>query len=86
MKKLISLITAVAISVSAISFAAVTFADTASSDVWMPNPIRTAETLDRGLVAMQTTGGIYLSWRLQADEDNVYGTGTANTSFDIYRD
>ena len=86
MKKLISLITAVAVSVSAISFAAVTFADTASSDVWMPNPIRTAETLDRGLVAMQTTGGIYLSWRLQADEDNVYGTGTSNVSFDIYRD
>ena len=86
MKKLTALIISAAMFTSALPLAAMTsFADT-SSDVWMPKPIRVAETLDRGLVAMQTSDGVYLSWRLQADEDNVYGTGTANTSFDIYRD
>ncbi len=85
MKKLTALIISAAMLASALPLAAVSFADT-SSDIWMPNPIRAAETLDRGLVAMQITDGVYLSWRLQVNEDNVYGTGTANTSFDIYRD
>ena len=85
MKKLTALLTSAAMLASALPLAAVSFADT-SSDIWIPNPIRVAETLDRGLVAMQITDGVYLSWRLQANEDNVYGTGTGNTSFDIYRD
>ena len=39
---------------------------------------RYMEYLDRGLVAMQTDEGIYLSWRL-------LGTENYNTSFDVYR-
>ena len=31
--------------------------------------IRQAETLDRGLAAVSAGNGIYLSWRLNADED-----------------
>ena len=44
------------------------------------------EQLDRGLVAVPTQNGVYLSWRLQADEDNRFGDGDSNVSFDIYRD
>lgn len=40
---------------------------------------KTVENLDRGLVAMKTSEGIYLSWRLRADEDY-------NSEFVIYRD
>ena len=29
---------------------------------------RFTDRLDRGLVAVQTTGGVYCSWRIQADE------------------
>ena len=58
----------------------------AEGNVWLPNPINVHENLDRGLVAMVTDEGVYLSWRLQADEDNVYGTARNNVSFDIYRD
>ncbi len=47
---------------------------------------RQMETLDRGLVAMKTDGGIYLSWRLMSDEDTRFGSGTENVTFDIYRD
>ena len=39
----------------------------------------TMEYLDRGLIAVKTSGGIYLSWRLLGDE-------SAGTQFDIYRD
>lgn len=41
--------------------------------------IRQAEALDRGVIAMKTADGVYLSWRY-------LGTDAANTSFDIYRD
>ena len=44
------------------------------------------EQLDRGVAAVPVDGGIYLSWRLGSDEDNVFGTANANTTFDIYRD
>jgi rhamnogalacturonan endolyase len=44
------------------------------------------ENLDRGLVAVPTSNGVYLSWRLQEDEDNRFGNGDTNVSFDIYRD
>lgn len=40
---------------------------------------RYMENLDRGLVAMKTDGGVYLSWRLVGTEDY-------NSSFTIYRD
>ncbi len=29
---------------------------------------------------------MYICWRLQADEDNRFGDGDSNVSFDIYRD
>ncbi len=44
------------------------------------------EELNRGLVAVPTSDGIYLSWRLQEDEDVYFGSGETNVSFDIYRD
>ncbi|MCX7714976.1 MAG: bacterial Ig-like domain-containing protein [Clostridia bacterium] len=47
---------------------------------------RQTENLDRGLVAMKTSGGIYLSWRLMSDEDCYLGTASSNVSFNIYRD
>ncbi len=37
------------------------------------------EYLDRGTVAVKTTGGVYLSWRLLGTEDY-------DTAFDVYRD
>lgn len=40
---------------------------------------RSMENLDRGLVAVKTTGGVFLSWR-------VLGTDAATTGFNIYRD
>lgn len=40
---------------------------------------RYMEALDRGLVAMMTDNGVYLTWRL-------LGTEAYNTTFDVYRD
>ena len=42
---------------------------------------RVTDRLDRGLVAVKTTGGVYCSWRIQADEYydvkyNLYRDGT----------
>jgi len=48
--------------------------------------VRQMERLDRGLVAMKTNDGIYLSWRLMSDEDMRFGTATKNVAFNIYRD
>ena len=39
---------------------------------------RQMEKLDRGLVAVQTNGGVFLSWR-------VFGTDPSNVAFNIYR-
>ncbi len=40
---------------------------------------RKLENLDRGLVAMKTSGGVFLSWR-------VLGTDAKDISFNVYRD
>ena len=40
---------------------------------------RQAEALDRGVIAVKTAEGVYVSWRY-------LGTDAKNTSFDIYRD
>lgn len=40
---------------------------------------RMMETLDRGLVAMKTSGGVFLSWRID-------GTEYYDTEYNIYRD
>ncbi|MCD8181267.1 MAG: bacterial Ig-like domain-containing protein, partial [Firmicutes bacterium] len=47
---------------------------------------REMETLDRGLVAVKTSNGVYLSWRLLDSEDAIFGSADSNVSFDIYRD
>lgn len=44
------------------------------------------EALDRGLIAVKTDDGVFLSWRLLDSEDNVFGSAENNVSFDIYRD
>ena len=47
---------------------------------------REMEGLNRGLVAVNTSDGVYLSWRLFDSEDTKYGSAAENVSFDIYRD
>lgn len=45
------------------------------------------EKLDRGLVAAVTQEGVFLSWRLLAQEVNGYGsTGLTGADFNVYRD
>lgn len=50
------------------------------------NHTRQMERLDRGLIAVRTTDGVYLSWRLFDSEDAVYGSSDSNVSFNVYRD
>ncbi|THV37080.1 rhamnogalacturonan lyase [Glycomyces buryatensis] len=45
------------------------------------------ENLDRGLVAAVTDDGVFLSWRLLADEVSGYNdSGLTGTDFNVYRD
>lgn len=47
---------------------------------------RQMEKLGRGLTAVRTADGVYLSWRLLDSEDCIYGSADDNVSFNIYRD
>lgn len=47
---------------------------------------RQMEKLDRGLTAVKTSGGVYLSWRLLDSEDARFGSAEKNVSFNVYRD
>lgn len=47
---------------------------------------RQMEKLDRGLIAIKTDDGVYLSWRLFDSEDNIFGSADKNVSFNVYRD
>lgn len=49
------------------------------------NRTRQMEKLNRGLVAIRTDNGVYLSWRLLDSEDNIYGSAQKNVSFNVYR-
>ncbi|MGN1116573.1 MAG: hypothetical protein ACI4TH_08395, partial [Candidatus Ornithomonoglobus sp.] len=51
-----------------------------------PAAVNGENRMDRGLIAAAITDGIYLSWRLQTDEDNRFGTADSNVLFNIYRD
>lgn len=74
-KQLIALITAVTTAASAASFAVMTsYADDTAASA------RQMEYLDRGLVAVDTGSGVYLSWRLLGYES------LEDQAFDIYRD
>ena len=44
------------------------------------------ENLDRGLVAMKVPGGVFLSWRVLAWEDPVFGTAGKPLEFTLFRD
>ena len=44
------------------------------------------EPLDRGLAAMRTEHGIFLTWRLLGTEDPVFGTAEEPTVFTVLRD
>lgn len=46
---------------------------------------REMEKLNRGLVAIRTTDGVYLSWRLLDSEDARFGSADSNVSFNVYR-
>lgn len=72
-RKFTAFITAAAALFSAVSFNSLPFAR--ANDT----PVKIMENLDRGLVAVKTSGGVYLSWRLLGTED------LANQAFDIYR-
>lgn len=48
--------------------------------------IRQMEKLDRGLVAVKSENGVYLSWRLFDSEDAIYGSADSNVEFVVYRD
>lgn len=47
---------------------------------------RRMEKLSRGLTAVTTGSGVYLSWRLFDSEDKRFGSADSNVSFAIYRD
>ena len=44
------------------------------------------EQLGRGLVAMHTGQGVFLTWRLLRDEDAVFGEAERNVCFTVHRD
>lgn len=46
---------------------------------------RRMEKLDRGLIAIKSGSGVYLSWRLWDSEDDRYGSADSNVSFNVYR-
>lgn len=46
---------------------------------------RQMEKLGRGLAAVKTDSGVYLSWRLLDSEDHRFGSSDSNVSFKIYR-
>ncbi len=46
---------------------------------------REMEKLGRGLVAVKTDGGVFLSWRLLDSEDSIFGSAKNNVSFYVYR-
>ena len=39
------------------------------------------EKLDRGLVALRTKDGVFLSWRMFCAEDPIFGTGRKAPTF-----
>ena len=47
---------------------------------------REMEKLNRGLVAVKTDGGVFLSWRLFDSEDAILGSAEKGVSFKVYRD
>ena len=53
----------------------------------VPSGVPQLEALDRGLVAVSTTEGVFLSWRLLASEaTGATDTGLAGPDFAVYRD
>ncbi|MBQ6890526.1 MAG: family 43 glycosylhydrolase, partial [Oscillospiraceae bacterium] len=71
-KRALSLLIALVMVLSCVSWTAPQHVHAASSQ-------RQMEALDRGLVAVKTSGGVFLSWRL-------LGTESYNTTFNVYRD
>ncbi|MBR0470029.1 MAG: hypothetical protein IJJ55_02300, partial [Clostridia bacterium] len=47
---------------------------------------REMEKLGRGLVAVKTDSGVFLSWRLLDSEDAILGSAKKGVSFKVYRD
>ena len=53
----------------------------------VPSGVPQLEALDRGLVAVSTSEGVFLSWRLLASEaTGATDTGLAGPDFAVYRD
>jgi rhamnogalacturonan endolyase len=93
MNKFLSIVLTAAITVSA--FTVPTYAeDTAKSTETVSYTYsygdaetytREMEKLDRGLIAIKSGSGVYLSWRLFDSEDSIFGSAAKNVSFNVYR-
>ncbi len=86
-KKTAAFITAAVIAAGALPvLAAGTGVDTALNRYDLGEFERPVEKLGRGLVAVKTDEGVYLSWRLLNSEDSHVGSAKKNVPFNIYRD
>ncbi len=80
--KIIAIISACTVMMSMVNVSAV---ETVQTSYPYGILTRQAETLDRGLIAMQTDNGIFLSWRLMSNEDTRFGSAQEEVTFDVYR-
>lgn len=80
-------ICAITVTVALLGTYSVSMADNyVSENLLTANEGRKLEELNRGLVAMETDNGVFLSWRLMNDEDTRFGTAENEVTFDLYRD
>jgi rhamnogalacturonan endolyase len=84
-KKVLSTAIALPLLISGVS--GVSAVETQKNNIASNLPGVQLEYLDRGLIAAPTSQGIFLSWRLLANEVNGYSeTGLTGVNFNVYRD
>lgn len=87
MKNIIAALSAAAMLAPALPYTEARAEGYTGTDHYSLNTLhRPIERLDRGLAAIDTEEGIYLSWRLYDGEDDMFGSAQENTGFIIYRD
>lgn len=88
-KKILSLLLSVGIILSGVNVFADTTDESAQVNTLQKYSVgqfdRKMEKLSRGLAAVKTNNGIYLSWRLFDSEDRVYGSAEQNVEFAVYK-
>lgn len=83
---LLATMTASALAVGGLAAAGTAAADTPSDPAGGETAAPRLETLDRGLVAVSTDAGVFLTWRLLGGEATGAGeTGVTGTDFAVYR-